>query len=131
MTKETAKRSKIKKDTPVAVEVICVCRGKCVAWTCNKQAFETQDMAQYIFRKGTQSSFIKLMNPPVNGFSLAVREGVMKGLDQARKDKSRGIVIFGEGKNFSAGADISEFSKGKHLIRPGLTEVNFIIVPVE
>lgn len=47
----------------------------------------------------------------------------MKCLDQARKDKSCGIVIFGEGKNFSAGADIAEFSKGKHLIRPGLTEV--------
>lgn len=80
-------------------------------------------MAQYIFRKNSQAAFIKLVNPPVNGFSLAVREGVMRGLDQARKDKSRGIVIFGEGKNFSAGADIAEFSKGKHLIRPGLTEV--------
>jgi enoyl-CoA hydratase/carnithine racemase len=87
----------------------------------------TEQMAQYFFRKGTQSSFIKLMNPPVNGFSLAVREGVMKCLDQAKRDKSRGIVIFGEGKNFSAGADISEFSKGKHLIRPGLTEVKFFI----
>lgn len=47
----------------------------------------------------------------------------MRGLDQARRDRSQGIVIYGDGKNFSAGADISEFSKGKHLISPGLNEV--------
>lgn len=78
-------------------------------------------MAQYLKRNGI--SFIKLINPPVNGFSLAVREGVMKCLDQAHQEKTNGVVIFGDGKNFSAGADISEFSKGKHLIRPGLNEV--------
>jgi 3-hydroxyacyl-CoA dehydrogenase len=82
-------------------------------------------MAVYDFRRSCQAAFIKLVNPPVNGFSLAVREGVMKGLEQARKDKAQRIVLFGDGKNFSAGADISEFSKGKHLIRPGLTEVIF------
>lgn len=52
-----------------------------------------------------------------------MREGVMKALDQVRIDKPDGLVIFGDGKNFSAGADIAEFSKGKHLIRPGLTDV--------
>mmetsp|Transcript_24821 Transcript_24821/g.25449 ORF Transcript_24821/g.25449 Transcript_24821/m.25449 type:complete len:716 (-) Transcript_24821:46-2193(-) len=78
-------------------------------------------MAQYLQRNGL--SFIKLINPPVNGFSLAVREGVMRCLEQARQEKSNGVVIFGDGKNFSAGADISEFSKGKHLIQPSLNEV--------
>ena len=83
-------------------------------------------MAQYLQRNGL--AFIKLINPPVNGFSLVVREGVMKCLNQARQEKSRGVVIFGDGKNFSAGADIAEFSKGKHLTRPNLNEVFDIIL---
>jgi hypothetical protein len=57
-------------------------------------------MAQYFLRKNV--SFIKLCNPPVNGWSLAVREGVMKALDQVRIDKPDGLVIFGDGfYNFS------------------------------
>jgi 3-hydroxyacyl-CoA dehydrogenase len=95
--------------------------------------------AQYFLRGGI--SFIKFSNPPVNGLSLGVREGIMRYIEQvcstnltklalfhlvssqARADKSEGLVLFGDGKNFSAGADITEFSKGLHLSAPGLNDV--------
>jgi 3-hydroxyacyl-CoA dehydrogenase len=78
-------------------------------------------MAQYFLKN--RVSFIRFSNLPVNGLSLAVRDGIMRGLDTAKKDKVDGLVLFGEGKNFSAGADISEFAKGKHLLSPSLNEV--------
>lgn len=78
-------------------------------------------MAQYFLKN--RVSFIRLCNPPVNGLSLSVRDGIMRGLDMARKDKVDGLVLFGEGKNFSAGADIAEFAKGRHLLSPSLNEV--------
>ena len=46
----------------------------------------------------------------------------MRGLDTARKDKGCGVVLYGE-KNFSAGADISEFASGRHRTCPTLNEV--------
>lgn len=78
-------------------------------------------MTNYFLRNGV--SFIKLSNPPVNGLSLAVRDGIMRGLDQARADKTRGVVFFGHGKNFCAGGDITEFAKHKHAASPSLNDV--------
>lgn len=78
-------------------------------------------MAQYLLKNGV--SFVKMSNLPVNGLSLAVRDGLMKALDQARSDKTAGLVIFGDGKNFCAGADISEFSTGKFMHEPDLNMV--------
>ena len=40
----------------------------------------------------------------------------------ARKDNGDGVVLYGE-KNFSAGADISEFAVGKHRTSPTLHQV--------
>ena len=78
-------------------------------------------MTSYFLRNSV--SFIKLSNPPVNGLSLAVRDGIMRGLDQARADKTRGVVFFGHGKNFCAGGDIREFAKHQHAASPSLNEV--------
>ena len=78
-------------------------------------------MAHYLLRNGV--SFVKLSNLPVNGLSLAVREGLMKALDRAHADKSEGLVIYGDGKNFCAGADITEFSTGKFKHDPDLNKV--------
>jgi 3-hydroxyacyl-CoA dehydrogenase len=79
-------------------------------------------MTSYFLRNSV--SFIKLSNPPVNGLSLAVRDGIMKGLDQARADKTRGVVFFGHGNNFCAGGDITEFAKHQHAASPSLNEVS-------
>jgi enoyl-CoA hydratase/carnithine racemase len=81
-------------------------------------------MTSYLIRNSV--SFIKLSNPPVNGLSLAVRDGIMKGLDQARADKTRGVVFFGDGKNFCAGGDITEFAKHQHAASPSLNEVRVL-----
>ena len=78
-------------------------------------------MAQYLRHRGV--SFIRFTNSPVNSLSLAVRDGIMRGIEQAKLDKPKALVLCGDGENFSAGADIKEFARGKHLTSPSLNEV--------
>ena len=53
-----------------------------------------------------------IQNPPVNALSHGVRQSLATALDAARSDPEiRAIVIRGDGKAFSAGADIAEFGK--------------------
>ncbi len=80
-------------------------------------------MAQYFTHKGL--AFIRLNNPPLNALSVAVRQGLMAALDtaQTQRDKICAVVLVGEGRAFSAGADISEFAKGRHNMDPSLREV--------
>ncbi len=62
-----------------------------------------------------------LARPPVNALSEAVRRGLEAGLRAALADpKVAAIVIRGEGRGFSAGADISEFGKTRQGLGPGL-----------
>jgi enoyl-CoA hydratase/carnithine racemase len=84
--------------------------------------FNLRIMAQYLRSKGV--SFIRFTNPPVNSLSLAVRDGILKGIEQAKIDKCSALVLCGDGKNFSAGADIKEFARRKHLAYPSLNEVS-------
>ena len=67
---------------------------------------------------------ISLHNPPVNGLSLAVRQGVVGGIEQAVADPAvRAIVLTGEGRAFSGGADIREFGSSKAFQEPILLSV--------
>jgi 3-hydroxyacyl-CoA dehydrogenase len=51
-------------------------------------------------------------NPPVNALGAAVREGLVKAIEQADADDAvKAVVIRCEGNTFFAGADISEFGK--------------------
>lgn len=77
----------------------------------------------YSICKRTGLALIKLNNPPVNGLGHSLRIGIARGLDSALKDKCPAVVISGEAANFSAGADIAEFSSGGHLKSPSLNEV--------
>ena len=53
---------------------------------------------------------LTITNPPVNALGHAVRVGIIAALaDAAANDSVVAIVIAGEGRGFSAGADISEF----------------------
>ena len=71
-------------------------------------------------------SIITLNSPPVNALSAPVREGLHKGITQARNDgETEAIVIICEGRTFIAGADISEF--GKEPKGPSLFEVQEFI----
>ena len=57
-------------------------------------------------------SVIAIDNAPVNALGAAVRRGIADALDAARADDGvQAIVIRGAGRLFSAGADITEFTK--------------------
>ena len=76
--------------------------------------------------KDENISIITLNSPPVNALSAPVREGLHKGISEARNDKeTEAIVIICQGRTFIAGADISEF--GKEPKGPSLFEVQEFI----
>ncbi|TDE39048.1 FAD-dependent oxidoreductase [Antarcticimicrobium sediminis] len=60
-------------------------------------------------------------NPPVNALGLAVRQGLIDGIERAEKDGAKAVLIYGEGRTFFAGADIREF--GKPPAEPFLPDV--------
>jgi len=65
---------------------------------------------------------LTIANPPVNALGLAVRTGLLAALaNAAANDTVTAVVIQGEGRCFSAGADISEFDSAPAL--PLLPEV--------
>lgn len=64
----------------------------------------------------------ELAHPPVNALSHAVRAGLDTALDEAERDASiSGMVIAGQGRMFSAGADVTEF--GQPLREPRLGQI--------
>lgn len=57
---------------------------------------------------------IRSDNPPVNALGHAVREGIVRALDQLlAEDAVKVIVVACQGRTFFAGADITEFGKPK------------------
>ena len=78
--------------------------------------------AQYAVKADV--AVITLNNPPVNGLGIALRSGIVAGLEKAAADaKVKAIVITGSGKAFSGGADIKEFNTPKMLAEPSLHSV--------
>ena len=64
---------------------------------------------------------ITLNNPPVNGLGHATRTAAVAGIQQAQADDAvKAIIITGDGKAFSGGADIKEFNSPKALAEPSL-----------
>ena len=53
---------------------------------------------------------LAIRNPPVNAASHAVRAGLWSAIERA-EGEARAVVIYGSGRTFIAGADISEFGK--------------------
>ncbi|WP_103095302.1 3-hydroxyacyl-CoA dehydrogenase NAD-binding domain-containing protein [Novosphingobium guangzhouense] len=65
---------------------------------------------------------ITLDNPPVNALGAAVRSSLAQAIAAASEDPGiSAVIVTGNGKLFSAGADISEF--GKPLADPQLPDV--------
>jgi 3-hydroxyacyl-CoA dehydrogenase len=61
-------------------------------------------------------------NPPVNALGHAVREGLVKAIEEADADEAvKAVVIVCQGQTFFAGADITEF--GKPMQMPMLPQV--------
>jgi 3-hydroxyacyl-CoA dehydrogenase len=61
---------------------------------------------------------VRLANPPVNAIGQAIRAGLLDALEKAFASDAAAIVIAGDGRGFSGGADISEF--GGALAGPDL-----------
>lgn len=71
---------------------------------------------------------IAINNPPVNGLGHEVRRGIVDGIKRAEADSAvKAIVIIGNEKLFSGGADIREFNTPKMLAEPTLhTVINYL-----
>ncbi len=64
---------------------------------------------------------LRIANAPVNTLRTEVRDGLLNGLKAATVAGARAIVLIGAGRNFSAGAEMTEF--GKPRKPPSLPEV--------
>ncbi|HPN78150.1 3-hydroxyacyl-CoA dehydrogenase NAD-binding domain-containing protein [Dokdonella sp.] len=63
-------------------------------------------------------------HPPVNGFGLAVRRGLVDAINASIEDTTvKAIVISGGGAMFSGGADITEFNTPRAEQAPNLHDV--------
>jgi len=80
-------------------------------------------MKVYFERRG-EVAVLQVDNPPVNGLNLAMRRGIVGGLQRARNDpKVKVVVITGTDKVFSGGADIREFNTPAQTAEPHLLQV--------
>ncbi|MFT3690320.1 3-hydroxyacyl-CoA dehydrogenase NAD-binding domain-containing protein [Paenirhodobacter sp.] len=78
------------------------------------------DVTQLAVENGI--GLIGLNNPPVNALGAALRQGLVDAIAALNADPAvKVIAIYGEGRAFSAGADIREF--GKPLVPPRLPDV--------
>jgi 3-hydroxyacyl-CoA dehydrogenase len=67
-------------------------------------------------------AILSINYPPVNALSHAVRDGIVRGMQQAVADATvKAVVLICEGRTFIAGADITEF--GKPPQAPSLLDV--------
>ena len=64
---------------------------------------------------------LRIANPPVNTLRTEVRAGLLDGIQAATREGARAIVLMGSNRNFSAGAEMTEF--GKPRKPPSLPEV--------
>ncbi|MEJ0084082.1 MAG: 3-hydroxyacyl-CoA dehydrogenase NAD-binding domain-containing protein [Pseudomonadota bacterium] len=69
-------------------------------------------------------AWLAMNNPPLNALSHALRAGIVTALDRALADrKVRAIVLIGNERAFSSGADIKEFAGGAFYAEPFLPAV--------
>ena len=81
-------------------------------------------MSTVHFKRISNVALLTLDHEPVNGLGLALRKALMHAFRQACEDtKVFSIVLIGQGRMFSAGADISEFGKVQSQTPPLLPEV--------
>jgi 3-hydroxyacyl-CoA dehydrogenase len=82
------------------------------------------EMSPITTRRHDDVLIVTSNNPPVNALGHAVREGLVRAIEEADADESvKAVVIIGEGNTFFAGADISEFGTPKAFEAPMLPQV--------
>ena len=85
---------------------------------------EEQRVSAVNYRTTGDVAILEIANPPVNALSLAVREGLMEGLERAAADEGVvAVVISGANGIFPAGADINEIASGLALKAPMILDV--------
>jgi 3-hydroxyacyl-CoA dehydrogenase len=85
---------------------------------------ETLRMSPISTRRHDSVLIVTSNNPPVNALGHAVREGLVKAIEEADADEGvKAVVIICEGNTFFAGADISEFGTPKSFQQPMLPQV--------
>src|SRR5262245_30623101 len=73
-------------------------------------------------------AWLAMNNPPLNALSHALRSGIVQELDKAAAAKDvRAIVLIGNERAFSSGADIKEFAGGEFYAEPFLPAVVDIV----
>ena len=71
-----------------------------------------------------RTAVVTLDSPPVNGLGAALRSGLMEALDRALADQdAKAIVITGNERAFSGGADVKEFGTPSASREPRLQAV--------
>jgi 3-hydroxyacyl-CoA dehydrogenase len=81
-------------------------------------------MITALFERHGPIAVITLNNPPVNSLGHALRQRIVAALDAADADPAvRAIVLTGNDKAFSAGADVTEFATPLALTEPILRSV--------
>jgi 3-hydroxyacyl-CoA dehydrogenase len=69
-------------------------------------------------------AILQFDNPPLNPMGYELRSSIVEGIDKAIKDKAiKAIVLIGNDRAFSSGADITEFSSPKASMEPHLLTV--------
>jgi 3-hydroxyacyl-CoA dehydrogenase len=77
---------------------------------------------KYTVEKGI--AWLAMNNPPLNALSHELRKSIVAGIDRAVADaKVSAIVLIGNERAFSSGADIKEFSGGAFYAEPFLPAV--------
>ncbi len=54
---------------------------------------------------------LKAQNPPVNALGFDIRKGLLAGIERAESEGAKAVLIYGDGRTYFAGADITEFGK--------------------
>ncbi|AVX05675.1 3-hydroxyacyl-CoA dehydrogenase [Maritalea myrionectae] len=68
-----------------------------------------------------QVARVEINNPPVNATGQAVRQGLLDAVAQIEQAGANAAIVYGAGRTFVAGGDISEFGKPPQL--PHLPDV--------
>jgi 3-hydroxyacyl-CoA dehydrogenase len=81
-------------------------------------------MTAVLYEVDATLAWLTLNNPPLNALSHELRMGIVAALDKALADERvRAIVLTGNERAFSSGADIKEFSGGAFYAEPFLPAV--------
>ncbi|WP_171049549.1 MULTISPECIES: enoyl-CoA hydratase/isomerase family protein [Pseudomonas] len=82
----------------------------------------TQAQVEYTHEAQGRVAVLRMVAPPVNAFSLALRRELLCALQRAGADPLVAVVILtGAGRGFSAGGDIREFGTPDAAAEPGLS----------